>query len=118
MGVLDRSSREKLISEMKKLAIENDSAFWKDIAERLDRSINRISEVNVGKISRFAKSGEIVVVPGVILGAGSVDEPITVAALYFTKTAKKKIEEAGGKIYTLKELMELNKTGSKLKIMG
>ncbi len=118
MGVLDRSSRERLISLLKKTAIENDSKFWKDIAERLDKPKNRIAEVNVGKISRYAKAGETVVVPGVVLGAGNIDDAINVAALYFTETAKRKIEEAGGKVYNIEELLEINKTGTKLKIMG
>lgn len=118
MGVFDKSSRDKLIQLLKKNAIENNSRFWKDIAERLDKPKNRIVEVNVGKISRYAKAGETVVVPGVVLGAGNIEEAINVAALYFTETARRKIEEAGGRVYELKELLEINKTGSKLKIMG
>lgn len=118
MGVDQKEARQKLANAMKKLAKENDSRFWKDIAERLEKSKDRIVEVNVGRISRYAGTGDTVVVPGVVLGSGDIDEPISVAALYFSETARKKITEAGGRILSLEDLMNENSKGSNIKIMG
>ncbi len=118
MGVNEKDKREKLALEMKKTALENDSRFWGDIANRIRKSKDNLVEVNVGKISRFAPTDSTVVVPGVVLGSGRIEEPVRVAALYFSKSAKSKIEEAGGKALTLRELMSENAKGTKIKIIG
>jgi len=118
MGVKEKEERDRLSSEMKKMARENDSRFWRDIATRIGKSKDGIVEVNVGRISRYSASGDTVVVPGVVLGAGRIEEPINVAALYFSKSAEKKITEAGGKTLTLSDLMKENKKGTNVKILG
>ncbi len=118
MGVNEKKEREKLALELKKTAIANDSRFWEDIAKRIRKSKDSLVEVNVGKISRYASADSTVVVPGVVLGAGRIEEPVKVAALYFSKSAKSKIEEAGGKTLTLNELMNENAKGTKIKIIG
>lgn len=118
MGVNEKDERERLALAMKKTARENDSRFWGDIARRIMKSKDNLVEVNVGKISRFATSDEMVAVPGVVLGSGRIEEPIRVAALYFSKSAKIKIEGAGGKAMTLTEMMEENSRGTNIKIIG
>ena len=118
MGVNEKDKREKLALEMKKAAVENDSRFWGDIAKRIRKSKDNLAEVNIGKISRFAATDDTVVVPGVVLGSGRIEEPVKVAALYFSRTARSKIEEAGGKAMTLEELMKENSKGTKVKIIG
>ncbi|MEM0167346.1 MAG: 50S ribosomal protein L18e [Thermoplasmatales archaeon] len=118
MGVNTKSNRELLAIRLKKVAEETDSKLWADIAERIRKPKDRLSEVNVGHISRFAKGGESVIVPGVVLGSGRVEEPIEVAALYFTKTARTKIEEAGGKTMTIDEMLDRKLEASKIKIIG
>ncbi|MGC8645695.1 MAG: 50S ribosomal protein L18e [Thermoplasmata archaeon] len=118
MGVNTRESREQLAIELKKAAEKNKSRLWADVADRIRKPKDRLSEVNVGHISRFAKGGEMVVVPGIVLGSGRVEEPIEVAALYFTRTAKAKIEEAGGKALGIDEMLKKNHKGSNIKIIG
>ncbi|MEM0128282.1 MAG: 50S ribosomal protein L18e [Thermoplasmatales archaeon] len=118
MGVNTKTNRELLAIKLKKAAEETNSRLWADIANRIRRPKDRLSEVNVGHISRFAKGGEAVVVPGIVLGSGRVEEPIEVAALYFTKTAKSKIEEAGGKVMTIEEMLQKKVKASKMKIIG
>ena len=118
MGVNEKDEREKLALEMKKTALDNDSRFWGDVAKRIRKSKDNLVEVNVGKISRFSSMDDTVVVPGIVLGSGRIEEPVKVAALYFSKAARTKIEEAGGKAITLRELMSENSKGTKIKIIG
>ena len=118
MGVNEKDERERLALDMKKTALENDSRFWGDIAKRIRKSKDNLVEVNIGKISRFATSDDVVFVPGVVLGSGRIEEPVKVAALYFSKSARSKIEDAGGKAITLRELMGENSKGTKVKIIG
>ena len=118
MGVNEKDERERLALDMKKTALENDSRFWGDIAKRIRKSKDNLVEVNIGKISRFATSDDVVLVPGIVLGSGRIEEPVKVAALYFSKSARSKIEDAGGKAITLRELMGENSKGTKVKIIG
>jgi len=108
----------KLIDNLLKASAMNNAPIWKDIAERLAKPKRLYAEVNVSKIQRYAKEGEIIIVPGKVLGGGKITKPVTVAALSFSETARKKIIEAGGKCLTIKELLEMNPTGSGVRIMA
>ena len=85
-----RGTIEKLIT----ISRENNSVFWRDIAERLTAGSRRYSSINVGKISRLASDGETVVVAGSVLGSGFVDKKVTVSALAISENARKKLEES------------------------
>lgn len=78
--------------------------FGKNLKKRVGKSRSRRAEVNVGKLGKLTKKGEIVVVPGKVLGTGSIDHSVTVAAMKFSATAKRKIEAAGGKIMDIPAL--------------
>jgi len=108
----------KLIDELLKASAMNDAPIWKDIAERLAKPKRLYAEVNVSKIQRYANEGETIVVPGKVLGGGKITKAVTVAALSFSETAKKKITEAGGKCITIRDLIEMNPSGSGVRIMA
>jgi len=108
----------KLIEELLKASAMNDAPIWKDIAERLAKPKRLYAEVNVSKIQRYAKEGETIIVPGKVLGGGKITKAVTVAALSFSESARRKIIEAGGKCLTIKELLEINPTGSGVRIMA
>ncbi len=91
---------------------------WKDIAWRITRPRQRLAEVNIGKINAMTEKGDTIVVPGKVLGNGDIDHPVTVGAVWFSNTAKEKIEKAGGKCLSLEEIAEKNPEGKKVKIIG
>ncbi len=101
----------KLIMELKKF----DEPAWKRVVEELGGSSRRKREVNLSSISRFASG--TVLVPGTVLGSGELKSAITVAAVRFSKTAKEKIEKAGGRPITIRELAKENPGCSGVKIM-
>lgn len=90
--------------------------IWKKVAELLSKPTRKRIEVNVSKFNKI--KGDTFVVPGVVLGGGRVTRPITVAAYRFTPSAKKKIEEAGGKAISIEELIEMNPKGSNVVIVA
>ncbi len=108
----------RLIELLLKKSAENKAKIWKDIAERLARPKRLYAEVNVSKIERYTKEGETVVVPGKVLGGGRISKAVTVAALSFSESARRKIESAGGKCLALQQLIEINPKGSGVRIMG
>jgi large subunit ribosomal protein L18e len=76
-----------------------------------------MAEVNVGRIARYTTEGETIAVPGKILGMGTIEHKITVAAIDFSKEAKDKILNAGGKCLTIDDLLKTNPKGAKIKLM-
>lgn len=108
----------KLIDELLVASAKNEAKVWKDIAERIAKPRRLYAEVNVSKIERYAKDNETIIVPGKVLGSGKINKKVTVAALSFSESAKRKIENAGGKCLTIMELLEENPKGSGVRIMA
>ncbi len=109
---------ETLIQALKTLAIQKDVSLWKRMAVELEKATRARREVNVYKLDLFAREGEIVIVPGKVLGSGALSKKITVAALSFSDSAKDKILANKGEAITIAQLMEKNPQGSKVRIMG
>ena len=108
----------KLIDELLKASAENNAKVWKDIAKRLAKPLRNYAEVNVSKIERYAKPNEIVIVPGKVLGSGSISRPLTIAAWKFSESARRKIEDAGGRCLSLLDLIKENPEGKNVRIMA
>ena len=102
-----------LINELQKTK----SAAWKDVAKKLGGARRKRAEVNISSINRHAKAGDTIVVPGVVLAAGEIDKPVTVAAWRFSSAAAEKIKKAKGSALSIEELLKKNPKGSKIKIM-
>ena len=92
--------------------------IWKRLAEDLSRPARIRREVNVSTINRYAKKGETVAVPGKVLSDGHIEHGVTVAAFAFSKTAKEKIEKAGGKAISLSELISKHPDAKGVRILG
>ncbi len=107
-----------LIRVLKKKSRENEAPIWRDVAERLSRTKRRRIAVNLSRLNRYTEKGDLVVVPGKVLGAGRLDHPIKVAALAFSEQAKMKILDAKGKCMSITDLLKLNPKGSNVKIIG
>jgi large subunit ribosomal protein L18e len=108
---------KELIEKLRKKWLEAKAPIWKTIAEKLEKPSRQRIEVNLSKIERYANENEVIVVPGKVLGMGDLTKKVTVAAWAFSKTAKEKIEKAGGKVLSIEELMRNNPKGSNVRIM-
>ncbi|ADC66102.1 ribosomal protein L15 [Ferroglobus placidus DSM 10642] len=107
----------RLIDTLLKASAENKAKIWKDVAERLAKPTKHMAEVNVGKIERHLKDNEIALIPGKVLGAGEISRAVKVAAFKFSESAKRKIEEAGGRCMSIEELIKENPKGSNVRIL-
>lgn len=106
-----------LISRLMEVSRENDSPIWRDLAERLSGGDRRYASINIGKVSRLTSEGDVVVVPGSLLGSGYIDKKVTVSALKASDKAMKKLSEAGGSYKSLLEMAEENPKGTNIKIL-
>ena len=114
-GPTDENVR-KLIIEMKKLANKESSKFWKDLALRIGKPRRNKRGVNLSTITKYLNDGEIAVVPYKILGYGEAKQGMVVASLMWSKSAKEKVESAGGRVISLNELMMENPKGKNVRI--
>ena len=108
----------KTIRLLRKNTKDSGARIWKDIAERLSRPNKRRVAVNISRLNRHTVDGDTVLVPGKVLGSGRLTHPITVAAFSFSETAKSKVAAAKGRCLSIIELMEENREGRNVKIIG
>ena len=106
-----------LISLLKDTSRQNEVNVWRDVATRLEAPARNYAEVNLSKINRYASDGEIIVVPGKVLGSGMLDTSVKIAALTFSASAATKILEANGQCLTIEELLKDNPKGSRIRIL-
>ncbi len=104
-----------LIADCKRAA-RGGAAVWGDIAERLEKPRRTHAEVNLGRIERYAKEDETVIVPGKVLGSGALRKEVTVAAVDFSGTAQTKISQVGEAI-ELEQAIEQNPEGSNVRVI-
>jgi large subunit ribosomal protein L18e len=105
-----------LIADLKSAARNSGGDVWGDIAERLEKPRRTHAEVNLGRIERYAREDETVIVPGKVLGSGVLQKDITVAAVDFSGTAEKKIDQVGEAV-SLETAVEQNPEGSEVRII-
>lgn len=103
----------KLISKLRKLK----KPIWRKVAEDLERPRRIRRCVNLSRINRYTEDGDVIVVPGKVLGTGKLDHKVIVGAWQFSEAAKRKIEEAGGKALSLEEFIT-KYDGKGVKIIG
>src|SRR6056297_3345372 len=105
-----------LIADLKSAARSSGADVWADVAERLEKPRRTHAEVNLGRIERYAREDETVVVPGKVLGSGALRKGVTVAAVDFSGTARQKVEAVGEAI-TLEQALEQNRDGSNVRVI-
>jgi large subunit ribosomal protein L18e len=92
-------------------------ALWKKIHKDLSRPTRSRSCVNLYKVSKYARDGETIVVPGKVLAVGELDKPVTIAALNCSNSAKQKILNAKGQVISINELLLKNPKGQKVRVL-
>lgn len=107
-----------LIRALRKAAKEHEAPIWRRVAELLERPRRKRVQVNISRINRHTKEGDVVVVPGKVLSCGSLDHPVTVAAWAFSAKAYEKIVAAKGRAISIWKLLEENPRGSGVKVIA
>ncbi len=106
-----------LIRKLDEKGRHENKPFWQALAKKLNRPRRKAYEVNLFSLEKYAGK-ETVVVPGYVLGSGSITKPVTVAALRFSGKAQEKIEKAGGKVLDIGDFAESKPNLKAVKIMG
>lgn len=107
-----------LIQELRKKSREKQAEVWRYLAERLAASKRSRMVVNVSRLNRSTNEGDIVAVPGKVLGAGKANHSMTVAAFAFSDQAQSKILQAKGSCLSIRDLIKNNPEGANVKVIG
>jgi large subunit ribosomal protein L18e len=115
-GATDPNTRA-LINALRKTSTKHDVGIWKRVAELVARPARKRVVVNVGKIERYTHDGDVVIVPGKVLGSGALSHKVTVAALSASAAARSTIVGAGGSLISIDELLTAVPTGTGVMIL-
>jgi large subunit ribosomal protein L18e len=96
----------------------NKAPIWRALQEELAGPRANRREINVRRLAQTTKANEVVVVPGKVLGTGSLGHKLTVCAFSISETAAKKIIESGGKVVTFDDLINKHPDGKGVRIIG
>lgn len=114
---MNNKELSKTIELLKQATQDTGKALYAALADELDKSKRSRVAVNLSRIERYAREGEVVAVPGKVLASGSFTKPVTVAAFNFSEEAREKIHRAKGATMSLNELVESGVEPSKVRIM-
>ena len=107
----------QLIHFLKKQSREQNAGVWHDVAEYLSKSRRSRISVNLSNINRHTKRSDTIVVPGKVLGTGTLNHAVTVAAFGVSDAAAVKLKAARAKYLSITELVEKNPKGANVKII-
>src|SRR5579864_5462081 len=110
--------RLKLGYRLERHSKKSKQKIWKDASEAVLASRKNRPTVNVASISRNSKEGAKVLVPGKVLGLGTIDHKVTVAAYSFSRDARAKITGSGGICLEISEFMESTPSVKDVVLLG
>jgi large subunit ribosomal protein L18e len=102
-----------LIKIYRFLARKTKSKFNTAVLKRLFTSRSHQSPISISRLARFSNEGKILVIVGKILNdeRNLFTPKMSICALKFSTSARKRILENGGKIITFDQLAKINPTG-------
>ncbi|MDD5331470.1 MAG: 50S ribosomal protein L18e [Candidatus Nanoarchaeia archaeon] len=101
-----------LIVDLKILANKEKAPVWRKVAKELEKSARRRPTVNLFKVEKYCKDGEIAVIPGKLLSEGTLTKKVQIAAYSFSQKAKEKT-----KTLTIRQLIKENPKGKKVRVL-
>ena len=108
----------KAITNLKDASRKNEAPLWRSVALRLEGPSQNWPSVNISKLEYNVDKNSKVVIPGKLLGAGTITKKMTVTAYSFSQTAVEKIEAAGGKCLSYSDFIKSNPKGTNVMVIG
>jgi len=109
---------QRLAYDLKKASQSNDAPIWLKLSKLVLKPSRARRVVNLNKISQHTKDGDVVVVPGKVLGTGNILHKITLFSFSISNTAATKIIESGGKILKFEDMAKQYPTGKGVQLIG
>lgn len=106
---------QKLIEYLYKASKDKKKDIYAIVAKTLESSSKRYPSKNLFNLQKmtYINDGDIVVIPGKVLGTGTLEKKITIYALSFSESAKSKYKN----LKTLKDFCKDNVDYKKIKLV-
>ncbi|HIH07214.1 MAG TPA: 50S ribosomal protein L18e [Candidatus Nitrosotenuis sp.] len=109
---------QTMVKDLKIASTKNKAPIWAKLAvQALKPGVAR-KLVNITKINAVTSDNEVIVVPGKVLGTGSISHKVTLCSFGISTAAARKIKAAGGKVVTYSDLISKFPTGKGVRIIG
>ena len=108
----------QMAKELHVASKKNKAPIWSKLAEMALKPSRAKRVLNLGQIDKFVSDNDTVVVPGKVLGTGSISHKITLCSFSISTSGAKKVTQSGGKIVDFAQLIKNNPTGKGVKIIG
>jgi len=106
-----------LIKELKVLSASQNVMIWSTLASELSKPNRKKPAVNLSHLNRISSSGDILVIPGKVLGSGEFKHKIEIAAESFSEKARAKLNNSGSQLFSIQELLTKYPKGSNIRII-
>lgn len=89
--------KDEVLKEIKSVYKKTRRPIWKATYDMLNVPVRKERRVNISKLDKLVPAGAYVVVPGKVLGSGTLSKKLIVGAYDFSASAVEKIKRAKGK---------------------
>jgi large subunit ribosomal protein L18e len=103
----------QMVKTLRGASKKNNAPIWEKLAELALKPTRAKRTLNLGQIDN-----DVIIVPGKVLGTGSLSHKITLCSFSMSSTGAKKILESGGKILDISQIIKNYPTGKGVKIIG
>ena len=105
---------KELCVNLEKLSKKENVKIWKRVAKELQKPARSKKPVNIFKINKYIRDGETALVIGKVLSEGKLIKKINISTFNASMQAKEKL---GKNLITIKELIQKNPKGNKVRII-
>ena len=104
--------------KLKEASKRNKAPIWLRLAELALKPSSAGRTINVSQINRLTKDGDVIIVPGKVLGTGTMSHKITLCSFSISNSGAQKILQQGGNVLSYSELIKNHPTGKGVTIIG
>ncbi|MDE1811600.1 MAG: 50S ribosomal protein L18e [Thaumarchaeota archaeon] len=108
----------QMVKTLRGASKKNNAPIWERLADLALKPTRAKRIMNLGQLDKLVSDNDVVVVPGKILGTGSLSHKITLCSFSISTTGAKKITQSGGKISDISQIIKDHPTGKGVKIIG
>jgi large subunit ribosomal protein L18e len=108
----------QMVKALRGASKKNNAPIWEKLAEFALKPTRAKRTLNLGQIDKFVSDNDVIIVPGKVLGTGSLSHKITLCSFSISSTGAKKIMQSGGKILDITQIIKNYPTGKGVKIIG
>ena len=90
---------------------------WQIVAHKISSSRRTRVDLNLDEIDKQAKDGDLIIVPGKVLGTGEIKKKVRISALDYSESAKEKLKNSKTEFNFIMEEIKKNPEAKGIKIL-